>query len=98
MEFGWKHNVDPMGVKTQFSLFVDSVELIRDEIKKDGEFTSVQYIQNSVVFDEVAQIYVARNFFRQMSRLTTILLIYNKVKKLKKFLDTTNEPEWMNSQ
>ncbi|KAF8421344.1 hypothetical protein L210DRAFT_3654514 [Boletus edulis BED1] len=94
-DFGQRHNVDPQGLKNEFGLIIDSVELIRDELKKDGEFALVRYLSNGHP-DEVAQIYVARNFLRPMRGSTTLALIRAKVEKLKKFLDTTDEPQWMN--
>ena len=95
MDFGRKRNVDRMGEKTQMSLFLDSLELIRDEIKENGEFASVRLYQSAPP-DVPAQIYVARNFAGPMKGSTTIPLIRAKVEKLKKFLDTPEEPRWMN--
>ncbi|KAF8435451.1 hypothetical protein L210DRAFT_3648625 [Boletus edulis BED1] len=95
IDFGQRHNVDPQGLKNEFGLIIDSVELIRDELKKDGEFALVRYLSNGHP-DEVAQIYVARNFLRPMRGSTTLALIRAKMEKLKNFLDTTDEPQWMN--
>ncbi|KAF8435457.1 hypothetical protein L210DRAFT_3506275 [Boletus edulis BED1] len=38
LDFGRKHNVDPEDVKDEFNLIMESVELIRGEIMKDGDF------------------------------------------------------------
>ncbi|KAF8129854.1 hypothetical protein EV363DRAFT_1219654 [Boletus edulis] len=95
IDFGRKRNVDPEGLMNRFALIADSVELIRDELKMDGEFASVRFLLHGQP-DEVAQIYVARNFLRPMRGSTTLALIRAKVEKLKKFLDTTDEPQWMN--
>ncbi|KAF8129853.1 hypothetical protein EV363DRAFT_1584446 [Boletus edulis] len=93
LDFGRKRNVDPQDVKDEFNLIMDSVELIRAELMKDGDFASVWYLSYGQP-DEVAQIYVASNFSRQ--RGMTHALIRANVEKLKKFLGTTDEPRWMN--
>lgn len=94
IDFGRQHNVDPTGKNTRTGIVLDSVELIRDEIRKNGEFASVRFFQCAPPATPV-QIYVARNFSGPMKGSTTIPLIRAKVDKLKKFLDTDEEPRWM---
>ena len=95
VDFGQEHNVDPSSEKDECSLLVGTVELIRKEINKDGEFALVRYGTNTP--DDIpAQIYVARNFSLPMKGSTTEPLILARVARLKKFLDTIEEPQWMN--
>ncbi|KAF8452261.1 hypothetical protein L210DRAFT_140539 [Boletus edulis BED1] len=47
INFGRKHGVDPKGDKSQFGLVVESIELIRDELKKEGEYALVRWWRDS---------------------------------------------------
>ena len=95
LDFGQKHNLDPEGVKSQLGCLVDSVELIRDELKKNGGYALVRSFGNGAP-DVAAQIYVARNYLHPMRGSTTEALLLANVEKLKQFLDTTDEPRWIN--
>jgi hypothetical protein len=95
LDFGQKHNVDPEGVKSEFGCLVDSVELIRDELIKDGGYALVRSCGNAGP-SVAAQIYVARNYLHPMRGSTPGTLLFANVEKLQKFLDTTDEPQWMN--
>jgi hypothetical protein len=97
LDFGQKHNVDPEGVKSEFGCLVDSVELIHDELVKDGGYALVRHPgYRSATPDVVAQIYVASNYIYTMRGAITGALLLANIEKLQKFLDTTEEPRWMN--
>ena len=93
MDFGRKHNVNPEGVKSSFACLVDSVELIRDELKKAGIYAFVHRPHHAPV-SVTAHIGVASNWLPLIRGSTNKALVHARVEKLKKFLDTTDEPQW----
>lgn len=57
VDFGRKHNVDLQGLKDQFTLVVNSIVLIRDELNKDGRYALIGSPN-----PPLSAVYVARNY------------------------------------